>query len=362
MTFKYGTAVLFMVLILFSCNSSDDSNETPVNPPETTDFISAVDISSWPEIASTNPVFQDADGNEQGFLEQLKSYGVNTVRLRLWVNPLNEHSGYNEVKAFASQLKAQGFKIWLSVHYSDTWADPANQEIPEAWKNLSFDGLNAKVGEYTQMIAKEIQPEYIQIGNEINPGFLLPEGDINTNYMQFKTLMETAISEVRVASPASKIMIHFAGTEYADWFFGQVDALDYDIIGLSFYPIWHGKSLTALQNTMTNLSSKYDKDIVIAETAYPFTLDWNDWTNNIVGQDDQLITGYPASPQGQFDFLKSIKTMTQDLERGIGFCYWGAELIAWKGPEATNGSPWENQALFDFNNRALPVLEVFKAE
>ncbi len=111
---------------------------------------------------------------------------------------------------------------------------------------------------------------------------------------------------------------------------------------------------------MQNLSSTHNKKILIAETAYPFTLNWNDQTNNIVGTTDQLILpDFPANATGQQNFIHQIKALTQEVENGIGFCYWGAELIAWKGNSSTEGSTWENQALFDFNNEALPVLSEF---
>jgi arabinogalactan endo-1,4-beta-galactosidase len=140
--------------------------------------------------------------------------------------------------------------------------------------------------------------------------------------------------------------------------------LDYDIIGISYYPIWHGKSLTELELQLNNLSQTFEKEIVIAETAYPFTLDWNDWTTNIVGSENQIITpDFPANPTGQHDFILQInKLSTHNLERGIGFCYWGGELVSWYGNQATNGSAWENQALLDFNNKALPVLDAFERQ
>ncbi len=101
---------------------------------------------------------------------------------------------------------------------------------------------------------------------------------------------------------------------------------------------------------------------MIAETAYPFTLTWNDFTNNIVGKEDQLILPeYPATKEGQATYIRKIIRSVKEI-KGLGVCYWGAELIAWKGPKAVDGSPWENQALFDFDNHALPVLEVFKTE
>ena len=114
---------------------------------------------------------------------------------------------------------------------------------------------------------------------------------------------------------------------------------------------------------MQDLSESFNKQILIAETAYPFTLGWNDMTNNIVGSNDQLILPeYPATNEGQRKFIMDIKTIIEELESGIGFCYWGAELIAWKGTQSTDASPWENQALFNFNNEALPILTEFKNE
>ena len=353
--------ILITFLIFISCNKND------VNPPDSEDessaFISAVDISSYPEIANSNPTFYDLEGNQNDFLTILKANGINTVRLKLWVNPSNEHSGFNEVLQFSKTLKSNGFKTWLTIHYSDTWADPAHQKIPAQWDGITFTQLKDSVYNYTEKIITELQPDYVQIGNEINSGFLHPYGHIINNFQQFKELIDNAIVAVRANTSDAKIILHFAGLEDSDWFFNQVSTLDYDIIGLSYYPIWHGKSLNLLKTTMQNLSRFHDKKIVIAETAYPFTLEWNDWTNNIVGLDEHLILPeYPATPKGQRDFIKQIKTLTKEVENGIGFCYWGAELIAWKGIESTDASPWENQALFDFNNKALPVLEEFKVE
>jgi len=135
--------------------------------------------------------------------------------------------------------------------------------------------------------------------------------------------------------------------------------MDYDYIGLSYYPIYHGKVLADLQNTINTLGTTYGKKVVVAETAYPFTLGYNDFTNNIVGLDEQLIPAYPATADGQKNFLIALKTMLQQTTVGFGFSYWGGEWIAFHGPEATNGSSWENQALWDFDNNALPVMSAF---
>jgi len=353
--------ILISLLVFISCNKNEVN--APILENGDSEFISAVDISRYPEISNFNPTFYDLEGNQNNFLNILKENGINTVRLRLWVNPINEHSGFNEVKQFSQTLKSNGFKTWLTLHYSDTWADPGHQEIPLEWQGISFTALKNSVYNYTERVVSEIQPNYIQIGNEINSGLLHPYGHISNNYQKFIELMKMGISAVRTHSNDTKIILHFAGIEGSDWFFNQVSTLDYDIIGLSYYPKWHGKSLNNLKTKMQYLSETHNKKILIAETAYPFTLDWNDWTNNIVGLDEQLILPeYPATPEGQRKFITQIKTLTKEIENGIGFCYWGAELIAWKETKSTDASPWENQALFDFENKALPVLREFKNE
>ena len=353
--------ILITFLIFISCNKDDINAPIPDNGNST--FISAVDISRYPEISDFNPTFYDLEGNQNDFLTILKDNGINTIRLRLWVNPSNEHSGFNEVKQFSETLKIKGFKIWLTLHYSDTWADPTHQETPKQWQGISFAQLKDSVYNYTEKIMTELQPDYIQIGNEINTGFLHPYGHISNNFQQFIELMNMGITAVRTNSNDTKIILHFAGIEGSDWFFNQVNTLDYDIIGLSYYPIWHGKSLNNLKTKMQYLSEIHNKKIVIAETAYPFTLEWNDLTTNIVGLEEQLILPeYPATIEGQRKFIEQIKILTKEVENGIGLCYWGAELIAWKGNQSTDASPWENQALFDFDNKALLVLREFKIE
>ncbi len=353
--------LLISLLLLISCNRDDIKLPVPVNGD--LKFICAVDISRYPEISDSKSTFYDFNGNKKDFLNILKENGVNTIRLRLWVNPKNVQSGFMEVKKFSETLKSKGFKIWLTLHYSDTWADPGHQIVPAQWQGISFTALRDSVFNYTQRVVNEITPNYIQIGNEINSGLLYPYGNISTNYQQFIALMKSGISAVRKNSNNTKIIIHFAGTEGSYWFFNQVRTLDYDIIGISYYPIWHGKSLNTLKEKMQYLSKTFNKKILIAETAYPFTLKWNDWTNNIVGMEKQLILPeYPATPDGQRKFIAQIKMLTKELENGTGFCYWGAELIAWKGNHSTSASPWENQALFDFNNQALPALREFKNE
>jgi len=350
---------LIIILFYFFISCSNNSSKEIIKPSEK-EFISAVDLSALPEIKSKNITFYNNDNTPEDVVSILKKNGVNTVRLKIWNDSENSTSGFEQVKSFSNELHNLGLKVWLTVHYSDTWADPNIQNPPKNWQGISFTTLKDSVSSYTKKIMSEIRPDIIQIGNEINSGLLLPYGNINSNKDQFLQILNAGTKAVRDISNDTKIMIHFAGINNADWFFDHVQNVDYDYIGLSYYPIWHGKNLNELKFVLSQLSEKYQREILIAETAYPFTLDWNDWTNNIVGLENQILSQYPATPQGQKDFITKIKELITSTEKGIGLCYWGGELVAFNGNEAKNGSPWENQALFDFDNKILPVKSAFK--
>ncbi len=350
---------LLMSISLYISCQDDTVNETSENQ-YTSSIISGVDISDYPKVSSYNPTFYDENNNEIDFINSLIQNGVNTIRLRLWVNPVDESSSLDEVKEFSNELKSLGFKIWVTPHFSDTWAHPGQQQTPSDWSSLSFEELKNQVYTYTSQIMSEINPDYIQIGNEINTGILFPHGRIADNQDQFVELVNEGVNAVRNSSTNAKIILHCAGFESSNWFFNIVNEIDYDVIGISYYPWWHGKSLDDLQNQLSSLSINFEKEILIAETSYPFTLGWNDWTNNNVGLEEHLILpDYPASPQGQKDFIRDIKNLVFEVNNGIGFCYWGADQIAWDGETSTNGSTWENQAVFDFENKELPVLQEF---
>ncbi|MFP5439332.1 MAG: arabinogalactan endo-beta-1,4-galactanase [Bacteroidia bacterium] len=351
-------ALVLLSFMMIQCGG-DDNNTTPVTAED--DFIRAVDMSYVPEAESSGAVYKN-NNTAQDPITTLKLAGVNYIRIRLWKNPASGHSTFNEVKAFSQRVHAAGLKVWLTVHYSDTWADPSAQAVPAEWASLGFADLKTAAVNYTGQILTDIKPDLIQIGNETNDGFMYPAGNLTRNEGQYLQLVNAISAKIRQQSPSAKIMLHHAGITGADWFFNKTANVDYDYIGLSYYPIWHGKSISALQTAMTSLGTAHNKKVLVAETAYPFTLQWNDWTNNVVGQNDQIITTYPATPAGQLNFLKAIRKAVEDSGTGIGFAYWGAELTAWKGTEATNGSTWENQALWGFDYNTQPALEAFKKD
>jgi arabinogalactan endo-1,4-beta-galactosidase len=346
---------ILLAITLFSCSSDSSTTEPPIVEEE---FIRAADMSYLPLIESEGTIYKHNNTAEDA-ITTLKNAGCNTIRIRLWKNPSDGHCGLAEVKALAQRVKAAGLKVWLSVHYSDTWADPGNQTKPVSWQSMDFSTLKVSVTDYTNEIMTEINPDIIQIGNETNDGILWPEGKLSSNEDQYLQLVSAATTAVRSKSTTTKIMLHFAGISGAGYYFDKVKTMDYDYIGLSYYPIWHGKSLVDLQNTMNTLSNLYDKKVLIAETSYPFTFGYNDYTNNLIGLDSQIIAAFPATNAGQKGFLSAIKNTVKQSSDGIGFCYWGSEWVAFRGPTATNGSSWENQALWDFTNNALPVMDVF---
>lgn len=346
--------LILFIAVLFCCCDQVDPIENLDYLPE----IRGADMSFVPEIEKSGLTFFNQEDKPEAMLLTLKKAGVNVIRLRLWHNPTDITSNFESVKKLSEEIKKLGMKVMVTVHYSDSWADPGKQTKPAQWKNLDFNTLKDSVYQYTKKIMTYINPEFIQIGNEINSGLLWPEGKIN-NLSQMKQLIVSGISAVREANKSTQIIIHFAGTSSSDWFYSQISDIDFDIIGLSYYPIWHGKDLDVLKNTLLILSLKYGKKVIIAETSYPFTLSWNDATTNIVGSESQILPEFPATPIGQKNYLLKIKEIIKGIDKGAGFVYWGSEWVSYKGKDSKTGSTWENQALWDYTNSALPALDVY---
>ena len=252
----------FLTLIIISCSSGSENPEPNPTPTPTEDaFVRAADLSFVPEIEAAGISFKNNNSTQDPLLT-LKNAGVNYIRIRLWHSPSNGHSGMVEVKQLATRARNLGLKIWLTVHYSDTWADPANQTKPALWQNLSFSDLKSAVSTYTSQLMSEINPEIIQIGNETNDGFLWPEGKLSTNEAQYLELANTAIISVRNANNSTKIMLQYAGiSSSADWYFNKVKNLNYDYIEIYYYPVYHGTSLADVKTKLTALSQNFNKKI-----------------------------------------------------------------------------------------------------
>lgn len=344
------------------------------------DFIKGVDISMLYEIEVNGGKFYD-NGIEKDALQILKDYGVNWIRVRIWNDPTDENGkplgggncDYIKMTELARRAKTLGMKVLVDFHYSDWWADPGKQNKPDSWKNLEGASLANAVADFTYEVLKYMEdndalPDMVQLGNEVNNGFLWPDGKIagEGGFDSFVTLFNAGAQAVRKISKDIKIALHLAeggNSDLFEWFLGNVTTrgIDFDVIGISYYPYWHG-TLEELKSNLNNIE-KYDKEIAIFETAYAWTLEDADGHPNIFGPDMEITGGYKATPRGQATAIREIMEAVAQVTsgRGLGIFYWEGCWIPVKGAgwKFGEGNPWENQALFDFKGHALPSLRVF---
>jgi arabinogalactan endo-1,4-beta-galactosidase len=331
-------------------------------------FINGVDISMLYQIEENNGIYFE-NGIAIDPIDIFKQHGVNTIRLKIWHTPDPEFNSLQNVLQMAQRIDSIGLDIMLNFHYSDTWADPSHQTKPSAWESIDFKTLADSIYDYTNHVITRLKmqgtlPKFVQIGNETDCGLLWPDGYIcdesNTaeQWLNLGILYNNAISGIQDAIDEMDTVWTLGHLSHGGlWYFSNLfnEGVSLDIIGQSYYPWWHG-SLDELSTNLTQLSNEFQKPIVIVETAYPFTLSWNDNTNNIIGMESQLLDGFPASEIGQLNFLQAVKDRVTNNEFGAGICYWSPEWISTE----TFGSPWENLALFDFNSEVLDGITVFE--
>ena len=363
--------------LTFSCSkgsrtSTTDDSITPV----TQEFYYGADLSYVNEMIDCGAIYFDGNNVEKDPYQIFKEAGTNLVRLRLWHNPTwTNYSNYNDVKLAIQRAKSLGMKVLLDFHYSDTWADPGHQEIPVSWLDNIDDteALGNLLYDYTfttlqNLSNSNLLPDIVQIGNEIN-SMILQEGDLEwpIDWTRNSHLINKGIQAVRdIAQNTSKtidVMLHIAQPENGLWWFEQATqngVTDFDWIGLSYYPLWSDYSLNNVGTPISTLISTYNKRLMIVETAYPFTLDNSDQANNILGN-EALISGYPATQQGQLNYLNQLKSII-DNAGGEGLIYWEP---AWVSTDCFTlwgqGSHWDNATLFDHNNKATLGMTFYNA-
>jgi arabinogalactan endo-1,4-beta-galactosidase len=316
--------------------------------------------------------------HERSALGILEASGLNAVRLRVWLDSADGYHGQDELLAMARRAKASDLALLVDFHYSDTWADPAHQAKPAAWEGLDPAELTRAVYDHTFEVCDRLRaqgtlPTMVQIGNELNAGMLWPDGHTYDppNWDDLSHFLSAGASAVHACSPDTKVMLHLANggdNGLYRWWFDNVTArgVPFDVIGLSFYPYWHG-SLGDLQRNLEDVSLRYGKDVVVVETGYPFTLADADEYPNLIGLPEQLVPGYPATPEGQAAFVRDLLAIVRAVPegRGLGVFYWDATWLAvpgngWDPSDPLSGNAWENQALFDFGGKRLPAMSVFQ--
>lgn len=334
--------------------------------------IRGMDISSLPKDEDFGAVYRYADGRLDDPIRILAHAGITHARLKVWVNPADGYNNKQHILPLARRLRRAGIGIWVDFHYSDTWADPSHQAKPATWADLDVAGLTRAVYDHTADVLGALRrqgtpADLVQIGNEINGGMLWPDGDWN-HWANLAGFLKAGLSAARDTTPRVRTILHLANGGdnglYRWWFDNAVSyGVDFDIIGLSYYPFWHGPLAGAAAN-MADITARYGKPCVIAETAYPFTLESEDATNDIMNSPSQLTEGFPATPEGQAAWLRAVADLAAAVPdgQGLGYCYWEGVWTyrkgdGWDPTDPTSGNAWENLALFDFDDKALPGLK-----
>lgn len=396
-----------------SCNFNKSPALSPIdiyispNDGLNDSFAKGVDISSVISLENSGVVFKDKSGKAQDIFVTLKDAGVNYVRIRIWNDPFDSNgNGYGggtcdieKAVEIGKRASAQGMKVFVDYHYSDFWADPGKQMEPKAWEGMSVSEKEDSLFEFTRACLKQLLDNgvdvgMVQIGNEINNGVAGV-----TVWSNMALLLNAGSRAVREAAATYDkeilVVIHFTNPETKNAYAAYANYLmryevDYDVFASSFYPYWHG-SLDNLTDLLGQIADKYGKKVMVAETAYAYSLEDMDGHDNTISRESDLAE-YPATVQGQANMLSDvIKAISGLGDAGVGVFYWEPAWIG-VGPasaEESNkllwekyGSGWassyagaydaadagvwyggcavENQALFDANGVPLDSLYVFK--
>ena len=339
---------------------------------------------------------------EEDALVILKRHGVNLIRLRLWNDPYDENgrpygAGTNDLPRtmeLARRCRELGLPWMLDFHYSDFWADPGKQYPPKAWAGLDANGLTQAIFSYTRgtlRILKEagLLPSVVAVGNEISNGLLWPLGEVPT-WMNVARFVSAGLRAVKAVDPSIQTMIHLDNGGwyglYRSWFdsYRINGGADFDLIGLSWYPFWHG-SLTSLRFNMEKLAATIGKPMLVTETSMAFTLrECCDYEGLTMAEKRGLAANertaaevpWPITPEGQCAFLRELWDAICSVPKKLcrGFVWWepawlpvrgsgwtteaGLRYVREKGP---GGNEWANQGTFDYDGRALPVLDTLEA-
>lgn len=333
--------------MLAACGKSTaPAPDPPVEPVEIS-FARGADVSWITEMEAAGRKFYTAAGTEREGMALLKSLGMNSIRLRVWVNPQPAWNGAADVLAKAVRAKDLGLRVMIDFHYSDSWADPGQQTKPAAWASMGVAELKTALAAHTTTVLNQLKsagvtPEWVQVGNETNDGMLWPEGKASTNMANYAQFVTAGYDAVKAVFPNCKVIAHVSNgwdNGLFRWNIGGLvaNAAKFDVIGMSVYPGyvaagWASANQQCLAN-MTDMVSRYNKDVMVVEVGMP----WD-------------------SAEDCRAFLADLIEKTQSLpnDRGLGVMYWEPQSYGgWKG--YTLGA-------FDNNGRPTIALDAFAEE
>ncbi|WP_227748878.1 glycosyl hydrolase 53 family protein [Oerskovia douganii] len=339
------------------------------------------DLSGVAKNEDFGATYASADGTPGDPVEILADAGMNLGRLKVWVDPADGYNEITHVVESARRIEAAGMDVMIDFHYSDRWTDPGAQGTPAAWVGGTTEELAQDVHDHTRDVLTALRDagvttDYVQVGNEINPGMMWPYGQTwdvvpgdgydTAEWDALASFLNAGSRAVREVTPEAQVILHLTninnGIGGLTWWFDEVTArgVDFDVVGLSYYGYWHG-SLGDLQGAVSTLSARYDRDVMVVETAYPFTLeDGSPAWENVIDTEAKLVPGYPATPAGQAAALRAVQDVVASAPggRGLGVVYWepawtSVEGNGWDPADASSGNAWENQAMFDLGGRLL---------
>jgi len=341
---------IFCLLFVFTAchkdtipDSGTGGTTTPPVIPVSVQLAKGADISWLTQMETDGIKFYNAAGVQEDCLKILKDLGVNSIRLRVWVNPAGGWCNTADVVAKAVRAKNMGMKLLIDFHYSDSWADPGKQTKPAAWSVQDINALKISVYDHTLNVLTALKssgiiPDWVQVGNETNDGMLWPDGKASVNMANFAALVNAGYNAVKASDVSIKVMVHVSnGYDNAlfRWMFDGLknNGAKWDVIGMSLYPSsanWNTYNNLCLAN-MNDMVARYDKEVMVCETGMPVT-------------DAAACNSFLA------DLLTKTKSVSNN--NGLGVFYWE--------PESYNG--WQGYQLGAFDNSGKPTqaLSAFK--
>lgn len=331
---------LFLIMSIIGCGKSSSNNNSGgggVIPPVPSSFAKGADISWLTQMEGSGKIFYNSNGTAQDCFQILKNLGINSIRLRVWVDPAGGWNNTADVLAKALRAKAQGMRIMIDFHYSDSWADPGQQTKPAAWATQDFATLQTSVYDHTFNVlttlkANGITPEWVQVGNETNDGMLWPTGKASLNMANFAALVNKGYDAVKAVDASIKVIVQISNgfdNGLFRWIFDGLknNGAKWDVIGMSLYPTsanWSTLNSQCLTN-MNDMVSRYDKPVMICEVG----MSW-----------DQAA----ACKSFLSDLISKVVSVSGN--KGLGVFYWE--------PQAYNN--WQGYTLGAFDNSGKPTV------
>ncbi len=338
----FGKALLMAAMAVFGLTSCSDDETVPQTEPtyNMAGFAKGADVSWLTQMEASGTKFYDKNGSEKESMSLLREMGTNSIRLRIWVNPADGWCGKDDLIAKAWRAKNLGYRLMVDFHYSDSWADPGKQPIPEAWKDHDIEAMKKAVADHTTDVLQTLKDrgidvEWVQVGNETNTGMLWPVGQVVENdFTNFASLVTSGYDAAKAVYPDAKVVVHLSNgydNSLFRWMFDGLTAkgAKFDTIGVSLYPEdsdWEEKTDQCLTN-LKDMANRYGKEVMVCE----FGMNWD--SANSAAFATRLVEG------------------CKGIDKCLGVFYWE--------PQCYNGWNGYTKGAFDDNGRPTSALDIY---